>query len=55
VGYVGIMVEVVVVDEKSKAVIPREIRERLLVRVGDERVWLGEREVRKLLNLREGE
>jgi len=29
VGIVGIMVEVVVVDEKGRVVIPREVRERL--------------------------
>ena len=57
-GYVGIMVEVVVVDGKGRVVIPREVRERLglskgsrllLVELGGDTIVLRKLDVRRIL------
>mgnify|MGYP000327148163 CR=1 FL=1 len=58
VGIVGMMVEVVVVDERGRVVIPREVRERLglskgsrllLVELGGDTIVLRKLDVRKVL------
>lgn len=57
-GIVGIMVEVVVVDEKGRVVIPRGVRERLglskgsrllLVELGGDTIVLRKLDVKKVL------
>jgi len=58
VGNVGIMVEVVIIDERGRVVIPREVRERLglvkgskllLVELGGDTIVLRKLDVKKIL------